>query len=297
MTDVVIAHGGTINEFIGDAVFAVFGAPLAHPDHAERAAARARHAGGDGGDQPPARRGAACPAFEMGIGVHTGEAVVGNIGSEQRAKYAVVGSAVNVATRVEGATVGGQVLLTARTLSELGSLGRVGRAGSHPGEGPLRAPDRPRASGPRGPIRARAPRRPGGSEAAGVRRPRAGMLGDRWQDRPRRYPSTGRVVSLEGREMFAELRRGPRPADQREAEAPVPGPGFASLRGHLRKGAGPGRRGPRAAAPHSRRSSRRAGDRQVACLDPSVPAVRRFDTPVTPWPGTREKLEADRGRG
>jgi adenylate cyclase len=62
----------------------------------------------------------------MGIGLHTGEAVVGNIGSEQRAKYAVVGSAVNIASRVESATVGGQVLLTARTLAELGSLARVG---------------------------------------------------------------------------------------------------------------------------------------------------------------------------
>jgi adenylate cyclase len=62
----------------------------------------------------------------MGIGLHTGEAVVGNIGSEQRAKYAVVGSAVNVASRVESATVGGQVLLTAATLAELGELARVG---------------------------------------------------------------------------------------------------------------------------------------------------------------------------
>ena len=62
----------------------------------------------------------------MGIGLHTGEAVVGNIGSEQRAKYAVVGSAVNIASRVESATVGGQVLLTARTLAELGDLARVG---------------------------------------------------------------------------------------------------------------------------------------------------------------------------
>jgi len=58
---------------------------------------------------------AGLPGFEMGIGVNTGEAVVGNIGSEQRAKYAVVGSAVNVAARVEGATVGGQVFVTDAT--------------------------------------------------------------------------------------------------------------------------------------------------------------------------------------
>src|SRR5213078_4362152 len=59
------------------------------------------------------------PRFEMGIGVNTGEAVVGNIGSEQRAKYAVVGSAVNVAARIEGSTVGGQVFLSAVTYEQL----------------------------------------------------------------------------------------------------------------------------------------------------------------------------------
>ena len=126
MAEVVIAHGGTINEFIGDAIFAVYGAPVTHTDHAERAAATAlaMQAALVDINAEHARRG--LPAFEMGIGLHTGEAVVGNIGSEQRAKYAVVGSAVNVASRVESATVGGQILLTARTLAELGELARVG---------------------------------------------------------------------------------------------------------------------------------------------------------------------------
>jgi adenylate cyclase len=59
------------------------------------------------------------PRFEMGIGINTGEAVVGNIGSEQRAKYGVVGSAVNVAARVEGASVGGQVLVSDATWQHL----------------------------------------------------------------------------------------------------------------------------------------------------------------------------------
>ena len=126
MTDVIIAHGGTINEFIGDAIFAIFGAPLVHPDHAERAAAAAiamQRAMADV-NEGHARRG--LPRFEMGIGINTGEAVVGNIGSEQRAKYAVVGAAVNLAARVEGCTVGGQIFLSPRTFACVCDLVEVG---------------------------------------------------------------------------------------------------------------------------------------------------------------------------
>ena len=122
MADIVIAHGGTINEFIGDAIFAVFGAPVEHPDHAERAAATAlaMQRAMEALNAENLARGR--PRFEMGIGLHTGEAVVGNIGSEQRTKYAVVGAAVNLAARVEGCTVGGQVLITTETLEQLGAL-------------------------------------------------------------------------------------------------------------------------------------------------------------------------------
>jgi adenylate cyclase len=125
MTDIIIEHGGTINEFIGDAIFAVFGAPLEHVDHAERAAACAlamQHAMADI-NRDHATKGR--PQFEMGIGLNTGETVVGNIGSEQRAKYAVVGGAVNVAARVESATVGGQVFITEETLGQIAELAEV----------------------------------------------------------------------------------------------------------------------------------------------------------------------------
>jgi class 3 adenylate cyclase len=125
MADIVIAHGGTINEFIGDAIFAVYGAPVEHPDHAERAAATAlaMQRAMDALNAENAERGR--PRFEMGIGINTGEAVVGNIGSEQRTKYAVVGAAVNLAARVEGCTVGGQILMTESTLRYLGALAEV----------------------------------------------------------------------------------------------------------------------------------------------------------------------------
>lgn len=126
MTDIIIAHGGTINEFIGDAMFAVFGAPIAHPDHAERAAAAALAMQRAMAEVNAANAARALPRFEMGIGVNTGEAVVGNIGSAQRAKYAVVGNAVNVAARVESATVGGQIFVSAATHERVRDLAEVG---------------------------------------------------------------------------------------------------------------------------------------------------------------------------
>jgi adenylate cyclase len=62
----------------------------------------------------------------MGIGLNTGEAVVGNIGSEKRAKYGVVGGAVNLAARVEGCTVGGQILLSPYTYQRIHEIAEVG---------------------------------------------------------------------------------------------------------------------------------------------------------------------------
>jgi class 3 adenylate cyclase len=125
MTDLVVAHGGTVNEFIGDAVFAIFGAPIAHADHAERsaAAAIAMQSAMVQINEDHVARG--LPRFEMGIGINTGEAVVGNIGSEQRAKYTVVGNAVNVAARVESSTVGGQIFVSAATYEHIRDLAEV----------------------------------------------------------------------------------------------------------------------------------------------------------------------------
>jgi class 3 adenylate cyclase len=129
MAEVVIDHGGTIDEFIGDAIFAIFGAPLPLPDHAERAAACAvamQIAMADVNARIDGLDARGRPRLEMGIGLNTGEAVVGNIGSEKRTKYGVVGSAVNLAARVEACTIGGQVLLAPSTYERLRDRVEVG---------------------------------------------------------------------------------------------------------------------------------------------------------------------------
>ncbi len=112
MTPVIIQHGGIINEFIGDAIFVLFGAPFGRPDDAERAV-RCAHAMQQALSEFNAdnsRRG--LPELSMGIGLHVGPVVAGNIGSTERVKYGVVGPAVNLVARIQALTLGGKVLLS-----------------------------------------------------------------------------------------------------------------------------------------------------------------------------------------
>ena len=126
MADVILAWDGTIDEFIGDSVLGFFGAPVARPDDARRAlaCALAMQKGMEGVNAR--NRSEGLPAVEMGIAVHTGEVVVGNIGSDKRAKYGVVGSPVNLTARIESYTVGGQILVSDRTRREGGGQLSVG---------------------------------------------------------------------------------------------------------------------------------------------------------------------------
>ncbi len=120
MAEVIENYRGSINEFIGDAILAVFGAPIVGEDHPERAVAcaLAMQLAMDAVNNRLREQG--LPALEMGIGVHTGEVVVGNIGSQKRAKYGVVGSHVNLTSRIETYTVGGQILISESSARELG---------------------------------------------------------------------------------------------------------------------------------------------------------------------------------
>ncbi|HEY0138993.1 MAG TPA: adenylate/guanylate cyclase domain-containing protein [Nannocystis sp.] len=128
MAEVIERFRGSINEFIGDAILAVFGAPIAAEDTAERAVACALGMQLAMDEVNATLRAQGLPALEMGIGVHTGEVVVGNIGSRKRAKYGVVGSHVNLTSRIETYTVGGQVLISESTAGELGDRLRTRRS-------------------------------------------------------------------------------------------------------------------------------------------------------------------------
>ena len=119
MTPVIIQHGGTINEFIGDGIFVLFGAPFGRPDDAERAV-RCAHAMQRALREFNAEnRQRGLPELNMGIGLHVGSVVAGNIGSTERVKYGVVGPAVNLVARIQALTVGGEVLLTDAILARV----------------------------------------------------------------------------------------------------------------------------------------------------------------------------------
>ena len=107
MSDAILDHGGTLVAYMGDGIMAVFGAPVASADHADRALAAARamlqrleefnawireRGHGDG--------------FKMGIGLHSGPVMSGNVGSARRLEYAAIGDTTNTAARLEGMTKG-----------------------------------------------------------------------------------------------------------------------------------------------------------------------------------------------
>ncbi len=112
MVDVIHRNGGTIDEIIGDAILVLFGAPVAMENDPQRAVlcALGMQKAMAGVNELNLARG--WPAIEMGIALHTGEVVVGNIGSTKRSKYGVVGRTINTTARIESFTVGGQVIVS-----------------------------------------------------------------------------------------------------------------------------------------------------------------------------------------
>ncbi|WP_190241042.1 CHASE2 domain-containing protein [Nostoc sp. 'Peltigera membranacea cyanobiont' 210A] len=118
MTDVINQYKGTINEFMGDGIFVIFGAPISRKDDSERAIACAIAMQLAMQQVNKQNQQMNFPILEMGIGINTGEAVAGNVGSQKRAQYTVIGSHVNLAARIESYTVGGQILISENTCKD-----------------------------------------------------------------------------------------------------------------------------------------------------------------------------------
>ncbi len=125
MFHVIEDYGGTIDEVMGDSILVLFGAPRLRSDHAEAAIACAlsMQIAMEKVNQINVQQG--LPALEMGIGLCTGDVIAGTIGSRQRAKYGVVGSAVNLAARIESLSVGGEVLAAQSTVRATGAPLRI----------------------------------------------------------------------------------------------------------------------------------------------------------------------------
>lgn len=121
-TDVMLRWNGTINEILGDGLLVFFGAPVNDADAAEHAVAAALELQLATNELNASLREQGLPELAIGIGVHTGEAVVGTIGSRRRQKYTAIGKNVNLVARIEAQTVGGQVLVSDWTYREISDI-------------------------------------------------------------------------------------------------------------------------------------------------------------------------------
>ncbi|MDQ5882119.1 MAG: adenylate cyclase, partial [Pseudomonadota bacterium] len=130
----MLAEGGSIDKFIGDAIMVEFGSPLPVKDHALRAAraavALAAVAEEFAGWMQLRFPDRGLPKFAIGIGLHSGEAVIGNIGSPARMEFTAIGDTVNLASRLEGMTkpLGCTILASEATVAEAGEAIVCGRS-------------------------------------------------------------------------------------------------------------------------------------------------------------------------
>jgi adenylate cyclase len=108
MSDAILDHGGTLVAYMGDGIMAVFGAPVAQEDHADRAVAAAREMIGERLERfnDSLRSQGLGQGFRMGVGLNSGHVMSGNVGSERRVEYTAIGDTTNTAARLEGMTKG-----------------------------------------------------------------------------------------------------------------------------------------------------------------------------------------------
>ena len=122
MTEIIFEHGGTLDKYIGDELMALFGAPTATPDdavNAVRAAVAMQNRLLTLNDELVAE---GFWKVNVGMGLHTGEATIGYIGSDRRSEYTAIGDTVNTASRLQSNTVGGQILISEATARAAGNI-------------------------------------------------------------------------------------------------------------------------------------------------------------------------------
>ena len=124
MIDVIFRHGGTLDKLLGDGLMALFGAPLDDPEHERHALEAALEMQERLVRLREKWRESSRAEIACGIGLHSGEAIVGNVGSEQRMDYTAIGDTVNIASRIEEATkeTGCGILLSDSTAAALGGM-------------------------------------------------------------------------------------------------------------------------------------------------------------------------------
>lgn len=120
MANVVFRHEGNLDKFIGDCVMAVWGPPLSHPDDPARALQAALEMQDAVDDLNEQRKAKGRQPIQVGIGVNTGQAVVGYMGSLERHEFTAIGDTVNTASRLCGLARGGEVLATETTVNKAG---------------------------------------------------------------------------------------------------------------------------------------------------------------------------------
>jgi class 3 adenylate cyclase/ActR/RegA family two-component response regulator len=119
MNRCILATGGTVMQFVGDSVMAVFGAPLPEPDHAQKALATAKAMHQAQASVNTRWASEDLPAFQLGIGLSTGEVAAALLGSEERIEYSLVGDSVNLCQRLQQFARGGETILSEATYRAL----------------------------------------------------------------------------------------------------------------------------------------------------------------------------------
>jgi adenylate cyclase len=122
MTEIIFDHGGTLDKYIGDGLMALFGAPSASPADAMNAVKAAVTMQKRLKTLNDELREAGYGQISVGIGLHTGEATIGYIGSDKRSEYTAIGDTVNLASRLESNAKGGEILMSEATAAASGNL-------------------------------------------------------------------------------------------------------------------------------------------------------------------------------